>query len=629
QEHRPGAVDLDVAVEAEVADPAAALAAEVVLTLDGTPVAEGRVGLWDGKGSVRLTVTNPRLWWPAGMGEQPLYQVEVCLLDAGGQALDCDTKRIGLRTLRLDRHADAWGESFQFVANGVPFFAKGGNWVPADQFPTRLTAERYRDLLASCAAANMNMIRVWGGGIYEPDVFYDLCDELGLCIWQDFMFACSAYPTNQPGFLDDVRAEAIDNVRRIRHHACIALWCGNNEVEQCNVSEEWKAHYMSWADYGRIFDDLLPSVVAELDPQRDYWPSSPHTPGSNRADVNDPTRGDAHLWAVWHRREPFEWYRTCEHRFNSEFGFQAFPEPRTVRGYTLPEDRNVTAPIMEHHQRSRSGNSLILHYMLDWFRLPGRFDDLLWLSQIQQGMAITYAVEHWRRSMPRGMGTLYWQINDTWPVASWSSVDYHGRWKALHHMARRFFAPVLLSAVEDPAAGTVEIHLTSDRLEPGRGQVAWTLTTVAGRRLDEGAFAADIPAGGNRCVHTLQLADRLGEHGPAGLLVWLKLTDGAGDVVSRNLAVFARPKQMNLPDPGIAADVREDAPGAFRVRLTAEAPALWAWLELADADARLSDNFFHLAPDEPREILIEPAEPMTLEALRSRLRVRSLVDTYR
>ncbi len=604
----------------------AALTATVAIALDGAPAAEATVPLADGRADAALAVDDPRLWWPNNLGAQPLYTVTVTLRDAAGAVLDAATKRIGLRTLRLDRHPDQWGESFQFVVNGVPFFAKGANWIPADTFAPRLTPADYARLLDDAAAANMNMLRVWGGGIYEDDLFYALCDERGLCVWQDFMFACSTYPAFDDAFMANVRAEAADNVRRLRHHPCLALWCGNNELEQGLVGPEWTAHQMSWEDYGKLFDALLPSVVAALDPERDYWPCSPHTPHGDRAQFNDPTQGDAHLWSVWHGRQPFEWYRTCAHRFNSEFGFQSFPEPKTVYGYTEPRDRNVTTWVMEHHQRSGIGNTVIMQYMLDWFRLPTSFEDTLWLSQILQGMAMKYAVEHWRRAMPRGMGTLYWQLNDCWPAASWASIDYHGRWKALHHMARAFNAPLLVSGVEDIEKGTVEVHVTNDRRAARAARVIWTLTDAWGVPLADGDFAVTAPALMSTLAATLDLSGYLEALGPRNALLWLEL-DAEDEPRSTNLVLFARPKHLELADPGITAAVAEDG-DAFAVTLTAARAALWCWLELTDADARFSDNFVHLRPGVPVTVRLAPATPLSRADVERQLRVRSLVETY-
>ncbi|MCL5995736.1 MAG: glycoside hydrolase family 2 protein [Chloroflexi bacterium] len=575
-----------------------------------------------------LAIANPRLWWPNNLGDQPLYDVNVELLDGQGQVLDSTSRRMGLRTLVLDRHPDQWGESFQFVVNGIPFFAKGGNWIPADTFATAMTHDRYHDLLQSVKDANMNMLRLWGGGIYEQDVFYDLCDELGICIWHDFMFACSTYPTFDEDFLSNVRAEAEDNVRRVRHHPSIALWCGNNELEQGLVSPEWTDRTMSWDDYGKLFDTLLPAVTGTLDPQRSYWPASPHTPCADRSDFNNPTCGDAHLWDVWHGRRPFEWYRTCTHRFNSEFGFQSFPEPKTVYGYTEPEDRNVTTYVMELHQRSGIGNAVIMHYMLDWFRLPASFEMTLYLSQILQGMAMKYAVEHWRRAMPRGMGTLYWQIDDCWPVASWSSIDYHGHWKALQYMAKKFYAPILVSAVEDTGTGKVEIHLTNDTLQASAGDVAWRLTDAQGKSLARGKVAAQIDPLKSALVETLDLSGPLKKHGARNLMLWLEYVV-KGKRISTNFATFARPKHLELADPAIQLQAESLGDNQFEVTLTAAKPALWAWLELDGIDARFSDGFMHLFPGGSQRVAVTPAKPLTLKQFNKALRVYSLLDTYR
>ena len=575
---------------------------------------------------VHLCVPNPKMWWPNGLGDQPLYTLDIELRDNSGTIHDHLKKRIGLRTLSLEREKDEWGESFQFVANGIPFFVKGANWIPADTFVTRLSNKEYRYLLSSAAEVHMNMLRVWGGGIYEQDEFYDLCDELGICIWQDFMFSCSSYPAFDDDFITNVAAEAGDSIRRLRHHPCLALWCGNNELEQGLVGELWTSETMSWTDYDRIFNDLLPDIVRQLDPDRSYWPSSPHTP-ANREDYNDPTGGDAHLWDVWHRQQPFEWYRTCRHRFNSEFGFQSFPEPKTVDTFTLPGDRNVTSYVMELHQRSGTGNALIMHYMLDWFRLPHRFDMTLWLSQILQGLAIQYAVENWRRSMPRGMGTLYWQLNDCWPVASWSSIDYFGRWKALHYMARRFFAPVLVSAVEDISSGTVDVYITSDMLQSFSGVLSHVVTNLDGDGIDEDVVSVDIEQQTSRHVKTVHLASLIKEHGARNLLVWISLSiDGA--LVSDNLVTFARPKHLDLFPVSKEANIVHKTEESFVVRVSAEKPALWVWLEIADQDARFSDNFFHIRPGTHKTIRVRPAESLDEKTFLNGLSIRSLVDTY-
>jgi len=574
-----------------------------------------------------LEIINPELWWPAGMGEQNLYTVKVQVLQKGKE-LDSASKRIGLRTLSLEQNEDQWGKSFQFVVNGIPFFAKGGNWIPADVFLNRVTPQKYQSLLKDCVEAKMNMLRVWGGGMYEYDEFYDICDELGLCVWQEFVFACASYPVFDPEFLANVKAEAEDNVRRLRHHASLAFWCGNNELEMIGLvsDDPERPHLMRWEPYRRLFDAILPEVVGRLDAEHDYWPSSSHTPGANRVNANDPTCGDAHLWGVWFERKPFEWYRTCEHRFNSEFGFQSFPEPLTVYGYTEEEDRNVTTVVMEHHQRSSIGNNAIIQYMLDWFRLPTRFDMMLWLSQVQQGMAMKYAVEHWRRSMPRGMGTLYWQVNDNWPVASWSSIDYHGRWKALHYMAKRFFAPILISGVEDLEAGTVEVHLTNDQRTAASGEAVWTLVNTDGKTLDSGSDSVAIDAQTSSRIATLDLSAYLATPGPRHILLNLEyLVDGK--CVSSNLVHFARPKHLTLREPEISLRIEPQDAKRATVTLAVAKPALWAWLALDGVAIRASENYVHLMPGRTISIEVTSSEPLT-DAQWQALQVYSLADTY-
>ncbi len=625
QDHTtPGVVTLTCALQIE-GDTAVPLTAHVAITLDGE---EKRVeaAAANGTAVARLPIANPQLWWPNGLGKQPLYTVKIELWDENGRVLDQWQTRLGLRTLELVRQQDEWGESFHFACNGVPFFAKGANWIPADSFITRLTAEKYADLLGSAAVAHMNMLRVWGGGIYEQPVFYELCDELGLCVWQDFMFACATYPTFDDAFMANVAQEARETIRRLRHHPSLALWCGNNELEQGLVQSSWNQWAMSWADYGILFDDLLAALVAELDPETAYWPSSPHTPHDDRRFWNDPRWGDAHIWDVWHGMEPFEYYYTCFHRFNSEFGFQSFPEPQMVRTFARPEDENITSYVMEHHQRSPSGNAKIMHYLLDWFRLPGTFDMTLWLSQILQGMAVKHAVEHWRRTMPRGMGTLYWQLNDCWPVASWSSLDYDGRWKSLHYMARHFYAPLLLSAIPNLEDGTVAVHATNDHLRAVSGELRWTVTTAQGEWVAEGMETAVCRPNQNTPLTTLDLQPVLDQFGPRDVLVWLELwVDGV--VVSENLALFARPKHLLLAEPQITWQATEGEDGRVHLTLSAARPALWVWLEAPGQESgrAFSDNFFHLRPGRPKTITLLGGET----AVPDHLAVYSLVDTYR
>jgi beta-mannosidase len=626
QTHSAGEVRLDITATAEKLSQSS-LHANIKVVHDDKIVAETKAKFDGETAKASLTIKNPKLWWPNNLGDQPLYEVQVTLADEKNQTLDSTHRRVGLRTLKLECKPDQWGETFQFVVNGVPFFAKGANWIPADAIIGRLTPNDYRRLLTDAASVNMNMVRLWGGGYYEDDVFYDLCDELGLCVWHDFMFACSTYPTYDEAFMQNCKVEFEQNIRRIRHHPCIALWCGNNEIEQGLVGPEWDETHMSWSDYSKLFDKMLPEVVHQLDPAGNYWPGSPHSPKGDRTDFNNPTCGDAHLWDVWHGRKPFEWYRTCTHRFNSEFGFQSFPEPRTVHSYTALEDRNISSYVMEFHQRSLIGNSAIAQYMLDWYLLPGNFDDLAWLSQILQGMAIKYAVEHWRRSMPRGMGTIYWQINDCWPVASWASIDFYGRWKALHYMAKKFFAPQLVSVLEDMKTGDVEIHLTNDRLEKLSGEVVWTLINIDGQVLDHGHFDAAMDANKTGCVKKMNFGKLIDSVGPRNMLMHVELKNGE-NVISDNLSLFCRPKYIELRKPNFTFALKSISPTKYAMTITTDKPALWVWVETTGPDFKFSDNFFHMTGLHPVTIEVTSEKPVTVDELKKVLKVRSLRDTY-
>jgi len=630
QHHLSNKVRLEVTIQVECKAGVEFFAKVLVQYRDRT-VSSAEKSFRGKQATLSLEIENPHLWWPNGMGEQALYEVTVDLLDRDDELLDTCTKRIGLRTLELVRKKDKWGESFYFSVNGVPFFAKGANWIPADALVPRVSVDRYRRLLESAVSANMNMLRVWGGGIYEDDEFYNLCDELGICIWQDFMFACATYPTFDKRFMENVRQEAVDNIRRLRHHPCLALWCGNNELEQGLVGKKWTARTMSWRDYSRLFDKLLPSLVRKLDPDRPYWPGSPHSPYGKREDYNNPRWGDAHLWEVWHGQKPLQWYRTCFHRFCSEFGFQSFPEPKTVNSYITAGERNITNPVMEHHQRHWRGNALIIQYMLDWFRMPKNFESILWLSQILQSIGIKYGAEHWRRNMPRCMGALYWQLNDCWPVASWSSIDYYLRWKALHYTARRFFAPVLISGTVEN--DKIDLFVTNDKLQPFSGRAECVITTVKGEVIDKYSYNVRIPSRTSREIKRIDVSHLTKKVGADNLLIWLNLYEN-NKVVSSNLVLFAKPKQLELVSPGFIYTVSKSKargrtnPG-FIISIKSKYPALWVWFELRNMDAQFSDNFFHMMPGKTYRVEVQPAEKVSISELQGALKIRSLIDTYK
>lgn len=564
-----------------------------------------------------VRIESPLLWWPRGLGEQPLYTLWAQLMTRDGVVVDTWSRRIGLRTLRLDRSQDADGETFGFVCNGVPFFAKGANWIPADAVVGRASAGDLRARVQDAVDAHMNMLRVWGGGIYEEDAFYDACDELGLCVWQDAAFACVTFPGFDPGYVGNVRVEFEQNVRRLRHHPSLALWCGNNELEMGLVGDEWTDTTMSWADYTPLMDGVLADVVRRLDPDRDYWPASPHTPGENRKDSNDPGAGDAHLWHVWHGGQPATWFRTTAHRFVSEFGFESLPHPATIAAFTLPEDRDLASPVLDAHQKATalgaSGSAEIARQLVQHFRTPASFDDLVWQSQFLQAHFITTGVEHWRRSMARTRGALYWQLNDCWPGPSWSSVDSHGRWKALHYAIRRAYAPVLLSLVEDRTTSAVEVHVTNDTTADVTAIVEWSIVRTDGTVVASDSAVASVGPQRDALVTTVDAASAIAAYGPRDVLVFASLREFSEQ---RAVAAFVPVKHLSLADPGLAV-----SRAGRSVRITAQRPALWVWLDAGDQPLRASDNFFALPPG---SYIVEVDVPRD-----ATLTVRSLVDTTR
>ncbi len=586
------------------------LQAKVTVLHEQQTLATTSVKLSKDQGRCDLTLKNPQLWWPAGLGEQPLYQVQVELLDDAGQLLDITTKRIGLRTLSVLEKTET--QPLRFVVNGVEFFAKGANWIPSDAFSNRVTPERLRQYVADAVAVNMNMLRFWGGGYYEEDALFDACDELGLCVWADFKFACASYPAFDEKFVDSVRSEARDNLQRLRHHPCIAIWCGNNEVSLL-VKDGWSVVSMAREGYDYLFKQVLGDTVKTYAPQTSYVSGSPDC-------------GDEHYWAVWWAARTFEAYREVG-GFMSEFGFQSYPEPRTTHSYTSAEDRTSTlSDVMKWHQRCPQGNDRIKSMTGNYFREGRDFDSTLWISQLVQAYGIKIGAESWRQRMPGSMGCLFWQYNDCWPGASWASVDYYGRWKALHYAARHFYAPVLISGLENPKARTVDLFVTSDRLEVCPATAEWQVTNLQGALLLSGQLAAAIPPRTSRNLKTLDLTPLAKEHGSNQLMVWLKLTV-AGQPVSQNLVTLARPKDLDLLDPKLSPRVAPTKTG-FRVEITSETPALWAWLSLANTDARYSDNFVHLNGRDMVAIEVTPAKPMSVADFEKALTVRSLYDTY-
>ena len=580
-----------------------------------------------------VTIHNPKLWWPAGQGEQPLYEL---VTNLEGEKT---TRQIGLRKLEWIVEPDEIDHTFKCRINGRDITMMGANWIPADAIPSRITPAVIRDLLESAKAANMNMLRIWGGGQYEPEFFYELCDELGILLWHDFMFACMSYPSDRP-FLENVRTEITQQVRRLSHHASIALWCGDNEViGSLSWYPETKADPERYvANYDRL-NSMLGYIIEDEDPGRRFWPSSPSLGYMDFSDGwHSDTRGDLHYWDVWHSAKPFEAYRTVNPRFASEFGFQSFTSMNVIETFAEEKDRNPSSPVMENHQRNAGGNARILETMTRYFRFPRDFDQMVFLSQIQQGLAIKTAIEYWRSTKPRCMGTLFWQINDIWPVASWSSLDYGGQWKLLQYMAKRFFLPINVVAVP-----VVEEIRRNSRGTPEENQPP---TSIVFRAINDTAKPVSIAlevravkiAGGDRVVFSgntaispdgaITAASIPFDSLAADEFLFFSWRDAKGNLLGEN-DYFPKPyKAYELVQPKVRAAWSE-VDGQLVLSLTSDQPALFVTATV-DIPGYFSDNAVTLLPGRQTDLTFTPrhgATPSAAELVHS-LKVRNLSETF-
>ncbi len=588
--------------------------AEAEITLvppEGEPVCL-RGGEWN-------EVESPALWWPHGYGSQPLYTVRVRLLE-DSRVTDEIEKRIGLRTMTVTREKDEWGESFAQTVNGVPFFAMGADYIPEDNLLSRVTPSRTRKLLEQCVRANFNSIRVWGGGYYPDDFFYDACDELGLVVWQDFMFACANYRLTGD-FEANITAEFYDNVRRLRHHASLGLWCGNNEMEMFQAEGEYNGSPKTRSDYIRMFEHIIPHVLRECDPDTFYWPASPSSGGGFDA-PNDPNRGDVHYWEVWHGGKPFCDYRNYFFRYASEFGFQSFPCKKTVESFAGEKDWNIFSRVMERHQRNGGANGRIMNYLSQTFLYPTDFDTLLYASQLLQAEAIRYGVEHWRRHRGRCMGAIYWQLNDIWPVASWASIDYFGRWKALHYAACRFFAPVLLSCEEvgettnrlsvvdepSPIETSARLSVANETREDVRATVRWALRAADAAVVQEGIMEAAVPALSSVWLDKLTFDEMDYRENYLSYELYLH-----GERVSGGTVLFTAPKHYRFRDPKLTYSIDGDT-----ITVKAAAYARMVEIDSPESDLVLSDNYFDMNAG---SVTVK-----ILEGMPKTLRLRSVYD---
>ena len=581
----------------------------------------------DGVAAVDFVIENPKLWWPNDYGDQPLYIVRTTLLDEDGTSLESITRRIGLRTLTISQEKDEWGNEFAFCVNGVKIFTRGGNYIPDDCLYTRITEKKLDYILESCRRAHFNCVRVWGGGYYPSDAFYDLCDEKGLIVWQDLMYACNVYDVTD-AFAENCRQETYDNVRRLRHHASLGLWCGNNEIE--SAWDHWgdfqkETPYLR-ADYIRLLEEVLPKAVQEADGETFYWHSSPSSGGcfDNPDDAN---RGDTHYWDVWHGQKPFTDYRKYFFRFCSEFGFQSFPCAKTVNSFTLEDDRNIFSRVMESHQKNDAANGKMLYYLSENLRYPKDLTHLLYASQVLQGMAIKYGVDHWRRNRGRCMGTLYWQINDDWPAPSWSSIDYFGRWKALHYMAQKFYAPHAVSmTLEDHRC---HVYFSNESFETTEYSLTLSIRDLSGNVLETYETKGNSPAFSAIETAVVDICSWEDQKDDVFLEAVIHTKD---QKVLKDVETLVPYKYLNLKNPVISTEA-EETNDAFILHISSDCFAPFVALDFDDADVIFSDNFFHLTDKTVQDIIVKKEDILqghfeNAEDFRKRLQILSLGTSY-
>jgi beta-mannosidase len=591
--------------------------------------ASAKVNLKKGNNTVELdfTIKNPRLWWSQGLGEQYRYEMKTEIAYKTS-IIDSQTDKIGIRSMKIINRPDEYGKTLYVELNGVPVFAKGANYIPCDNFLPRVTKAVYERTLLDAINANMNTLRVWGGGTYEDDIFYDLCDQYGILVWQDFMFACSVYPA-EGEFLENVRQEAIDNIKRLRNHASIALWCGNNECLDAWFGWGWKEKYQKqnpeyaetiWKQYDALFNHLLKDVVAEYVPESFYWPSSPYyRPEGGTSDKS----GDRHYWDVWHGRKPISEYNKERGRFFSEYGFQAFPEFESVKKYApYPGDWSIGSEVMMSHQRGGShANELIETYLLNEYQKPKDFESFLYMNSVLQGDAIQTAIEAHRRDMPYCMGSLYWQHNDCWPVASWSSRDYYGRWKALHYFARHSFADLLVSAIEKE--GVLDVYVVSDRLKNLKGTLTVRIISLAGGTVNSIRQTVTVKANTGNKVFSQQLDKLL--NGTDKNSVVVNLAFSAGDETVTNNYFLDKQKNILFPKASVSRSIRAIEDG-YEVTLESDRFARAVFLSLEGIDNFFENNYFDILPGE--KVTVKVQSVLSPELFNKQLKIISLRDSY-
>lgn len=577
--------------------------------------------------SIPVEVSHPVRWMPHGWGKPTLYDFSAQLVSKGATVAK-QQHRIGLRTIRVVNEKDKAGESFYFEVNGIPMFAKGANYIPQDALLPAVTTERYETLFRDMCEANMNMVRVWGGGVYEDDRFYDLADENGILVWQDFMFACTSYPSDFT-FLKRVEAEAVYNIKRLRNHASLAMWCGNNEILEGLKYWGWEKKYTSevyqgmFRGYDKLFKELLPAKVKELDGDRFYKHSSPYFANWGRPESWG--TGDSHNWGVWYGKKPFESLDTDLPRFMSEFGFQSFPEMKTIATFAAPEDYQIESKVMNGHQKSSIGNALIRTYMERDYIVPEKFEDFVYVGLVLQGKGMRQGFEAHRRNRPYCMGTLYWQLNDSWPVVSWSSIDYYGNWKALHYQAKRAFAPVVINPMQE--GDSLNIYLLSDELK------SYKALTLDIRLIDfngklikkESISSLVLPGNTSLRVNQQALTSLLTGEQRKNCFLTLTLKENARRVLAQEVYFFEPTKNLNLPQATISYKLKQ-ADGKCELTLSSAQLAKDVFIQIPIQGARFSDNFFDLLPGETKKITI--TSPLLNKQEKPQVSIKHIKETY-
>ncbi|SFO19392.1 beta-mannosidase [Chitinophaga sp. YR627] len=577
-----------------------------------------------------FSIQRPKRWWPNGLGDPFLYKVKVSILD-GKQLIAARMLNIGLRTVEVINAPDSLGESFYVKVNGQPVFMKGANYIPQDNFRPRITDERYQQLFKDMKESHFNMVRVWGGGAYEKDLFYELADQQGILVWQDFMFACTVYPSDT-AFLANVKEELRYNITRLRNHASLALWCGNNEVAVAIKNWGWQSGYgytdAQWKTlqqgYDILFKSLLPEQVKTMDPGRFYFHSSPI---SNWGSKQDFTKGDNHYWGVWHGMEWFEAFNTHVPRFMSEYGFQSFPDMHTIRRFAGKNDQDIYSPVMLSHQKSTNrGNAAINTYLQHYYKTPKDFASLIYVNQVLQAEGMRIAIEAHRRAMPYCMGTLYWQLNDCWPGPSWSGIDYYGRWKSLQYFVKKAFAPVIVSHVE--AQDKLQTWVVSDVPQEQPLTLEMQLMDLEGKVLWERSITNIQPkAAKSQLLYEVPVSELLKGFDAQKVIFYSKVVK-KDELLTRNVYYFAKASTMELPDPGIQTSVTTGADGTIAVKITAGKLARNVYLLLEnDPKSQFSDNYFDLLPGETATVRVN--SELTLQQVKEQLKVISLRDTFK